>query len=290
MQDSRVVCRTRWPSRGSASSITPDALRMCLLGQTCIHEQYIIKELGGFLILLLLAAVRGAKICSERDHRASEDTMIDPVRYLLSALTLSCIRELKEQVSGAVDDASRFANRMYPGPAESQARGQLRHHSLEKALEGTAEACGLPSSVQQTSPSGGNYTMIVINLLYLRLLLGRGNVQRFDNSMPRKTKFRKELALLNAWMCPVQLDLFRKVKDPPKGEIYALLLVSVDPLRPEKVKWAGIGIPTPDLSGWIALASLDELILLGASLEPKRQRRRRPTAKIEDEAMPKLKF
>lgn len=211
--------------------------------------------------------------------------MIDPVKYLLSMTHTWCIRELKEQIRSAIHDSSHYASIQYPGPAEPHARGQLRHYSLAKALNETAEVCRLPYTANQTSPSGGCYALVEIG----RISLGLGNVQNQYNRMPRKTTFRKNLAAKNAWLCPVQLDLFREIKDPPQGDIFAMIIVSVDRFKPTIVKWAGIGIPTPDLSGWIALRSLDELIRLGTSSKFNEPRPIEPLIEIKDEAMPKLK-
>ena len=211
--------------------------------------------------------------------------MTDPVKYLLSMMHTWYIRELKEQINAAVYDSSQYASRQYPGPAEPHARGQLRHHSLAKALSETAKVCRLPCTVRQTSPPGGCYTLVEIG----RMSLGLGNVNHQFNKMPRKTKFRKRLAAKNAWLCPVQLNLFFRVEDPPEGEIFAMIIVSVDRSDPMKVEWAGIGIPTPDLSGWVALRSLDELIRLGASPEFNEPGLRDQLVEIKDEAIPKLK-
>lgn len=212
--------------------------------------------------------------------------MTNPVKYLLSMTPTWYIKELKEQIRAAVHDSSHYASLQYPGPAEPHARGQLRHYSLAKALSETAKVCRLPYTTNRTSPSGGCYTLLEIG----RISLGLGNVQHQYNRMPRKTKYRENLAAKNAWLCPIQLDLFQDTKDPPRGDIFAMTLVSVDRLNPTIVKWAGIGIPTPDLTGWIALRSLDELIRIAASPKFDEPGPKTSLVEIKDEAMPKLKY
>lgn len=133
-----------------------------------------------------------------------------------------------------------------------------------------------------TSPKGACYSVVERDGNFMI----RSNVLSHCGQ-PRPTKFRRRWSTLNEWLSPWQIDLFDTDRPQPEPDnMCAMLVVTAskngDPMLPA---FAGIGIPSHDLSTWIKLSSIEYIIALYNA--PAEQQD--APVDIVDRAVPKLK-
>lgn len=206
----------------------------------------------------------------------------DPIARLVQAWPETFFRALGEEVDAAFAQAHRLTAERIAPPERRGALGQLRHFMAEDGFRAAGKAAGLNVHVPDTSPKGGCYSVVERDGNFMI----RSNVLSHCGQ-PRPTKFRRRWSTLNEWLSPWQIDLFDRDRPQPSTDnMCAMFVVTVsrngDPMLPA---FAGIGIPSHDLSSWIRLVSLRDIIsLYNAPAEQKDA-----SVDIADRAVPKLK-
>jgi len=167
-------------------------------------------------------------------------------------------------------------------PERKNALGQMRHCLSEEGFRAAGQAAKLGVHVPDTEPKGSRYSVVESAGIFMV----RSNVLSHCQQ-PRPTVFRRRWSSLNEWLRPSQIDLFNPSEDgPPKDRMCAMVVTTAgrngDPQVP---MFAGIGIPTADLSTWISLTALSDII----ALYNKATEQTETPVDIVDRAVPKLK-
>lgn len=206
----------------------------------------------------------------------------DPIARLVQAWPETFFRSLAEEIDAAFAKAHSLTAEKIAPPERRGALGQLRHFLSEDGFRSAGRAAGLIVHVPDTSPKGGCYSVVERDGNFMI----RSNVLSHCGQ-PRPTKFRRRWSTLNEWLSPWQIDLFDTDRpQPAQDNMCAMLVVTAskngNPMLPAFV---GIGIPSHDLSTWIRLASIEDIIALyNAPAEQKDA-----PVDIADRAVPKLK-
>lgn len=206
----------------------------------------------------------------------------DPIARLVQAWPETFFRSLGEEIDAAFAQAHRLTAEKIAPPERRGALGQLRHFLAEDGFRSAGRAAGLNVHVPDTSPKGACYSVVERDGNFMI----RSNVLSHCGQ-PRPTKFRRRWSTLNEWLSPWQIDLFdRNRPQPSPDNLCAMLVVTAskngDPMLPA---FAGVGIPSHDLSSWIKLSSIEDIIALyNAPAEQKDV-----PVDIADRAVPKLK-
>ena len=142
-------------------------------------------------------------------------------------------------------------------PELSNTRGQLRHAFCEKDFRIAAKEAGGKPKAPHTAPRGGRFSLVRFG----KFLIGRAKIS-CPGSAPHHSKFRKELAHLNAFLSAHQLDLFKEELDLPDDTIFSLIVTvapkpSDDQTRP---LYVGVGIPDAELQSWLFTESISSMI------------------------------
>jgi hypothetical protein len=181
---------------------------------------------------------------------------------------------LQEANESAWEQATREAVR-FGEPEHPQARGQIFHWIAEQAFRLAGERHGFEVVAPRTTPAGGRFSIVKMP----GLLLGRGRVLS-AGSPPRRAKFRRRLAEINAFLHPCQLDLF-KATTPPASDMMHAIVTAVAPAgEAHGLAWLGIGIPSMDCGEMLYRASLQQIIDAHSADS---------TVIVEDRARPVLK-
>ncbi len=212
--------------------------------------------------------------------------MIDPIARILASYPETFFRSLAEQMDAAFAKALRITRQHYAEPERANMLGQARHACCEEGFRAAAYEAGLSVFAPHTKPAGGRYSLVSHDGIHLI----RGNVQSHCGA-PRPTRFRSEWAALNAWLDPVQLDLLRVVPMPSKGRLCGMMVVTAhgrsgDPSVPAFV---GLGVPHCDLSKWMVLKPIHELLGLYHDLASKTHTPPEAPIIVKDLAVPRLK-
>jgi hypothetical protein len=164
--------------------------------------------------------------------------------------------------------------------------GQLRHARCEAGFRRAASEAGLTVHAPHTNPAGGRYSLIIAN----DVCLIRSNIQRHCGT-PRPTAFRKAWSALNRWLDPLQLNLLQPVDPPPADRLCGMIVITANPRwgDPSVPSFVGLGIPRADLSDWVDLKSLSDL--LARYHDPQRQVHclLDVVVGVKDNAVPRLK-
>jgi hypothetical protein len=209
-----------------------------------------------------------------------------PIDRVVSAYPAKFFQSLLENVDAGFMKAAKLTEQNIAEPERVGTLGQLRHACTEEAFRGAAQDSGVTALAPHTEPAGGRFSLVSSGGVYLI----RSNIQAHCGS-PRPSRFRKQWALLNAWLDPVQLSLLETVEDPPSDRLCGMLVVSAsgkfgDPTVPAFV---GLGIPSADLSAWKFLRPLTEVLALYHDRETELRTPFEAPVEIKDQAVPKLK-
>lgn len=211
--------------------------------------------------------------------------MTDPLALLLHSIPASFFQNLAEQMDAAFGKALRIAQN-FEEPEWANLLGQARHACCEEGFRMAARDAGLTAHALHTNPVGGRYSLVHEGQVHLL----RCNVKEHLGT-PRLTQFRSDWAAQNHWLNPIQADLFRSVQAPSPDGLCGMITVTAhrrggDPSVPAFV---GLGVPRHDLSDWLLLKSVQDL--LGFYHDNESRTRALPEApvKVKDQAMPRLK-
>jgi len=209
-----------------------------------------------------------------------------PIRRVLSAFPVKFFQGLMESVDLGFMKAAKLTEVNIAEPERVATLGQLRHACTEEAFRAAAEEAGITAIAPHTSPAGGRFSLISSGGVHLI----RSNIQTHCGP-PRPSRFRKQWALLNAWLDPVQLSLLERVERPAADRLCGMLVVSSngkfgDASLPAFV---GLGIPSADLSTWKFLRPLTEVLGMYHDLETEQRTPGQAPVEIKDRAVPKLK-
>lgn len=209
-----------------------------------------------------------------------------PIDRVVSAYPARFFQSLLENVDAGFMKAAKLTQQNIAEPERVGTLGQLRHACTEEAFRAAAQEAGVASLAPATEPAGGRFSLVSSGGVYLI----RCNIQKHCGA-PRPSRFRKQWALLNAWLDPLQLSLLEVVKDPPSDRLCGMLVVSAsgkfgDPTLPAFV---GLGIPSADLSAWKFLRPLTDVLALYHDRETELWTPDEPAVEIRDQAVPRLK-
>ena len=211
--------------------------------------------------------------------------MSDPIARVLKAFPKAFFQYLVENLNVAFVDAYRMTRQYCAEPERLNMLGQARHAFCEKAFREAAKDSDLQAIVLPTKPAGGCYSLVTHEDVHLI----RGNVQKHCG-LPRATRFRKERAQINAWLDRFQYDLLREVTEPSSDQLCAMIVVTAYPHHydPSIPAFVGLGVPRSDMSEWVVLEPIQNLLARYHDFDPKS-----PTPSgtpvVEDRAVPVLK-
>lgn len=202
----------------------------------------------------------------------------------MQAWPATFFQSLSEEMDAAFARALRTTTDQIAPPERRSALGQLRHFCAEQGFRAAASAAGLNTHVPDTLPKGACYSVVEGEGIFMI----RANVLAHCG-LPRPTIFRKRWALLNGWLSPTQIDLFEPNLPPPSPDrLCAMLVVTASKDGDIDVPaFVGVGIPSADLSCWLALEPVARLVARyhdAAAPKPAEA-----AVEIKDRAMPKLK-
>ncbi|OUS08860.1 hypothetical protein A9Q96_00515 [Rhodobacterales bacterium 52_120_T64] len=212
--------------------------------------------------------------------------MNNPVDRIIDNIPANLFRNLLEQMDAAFSKAVKFTGEKFQPPEKTFMLGQARHAFCEEGFRAAAENVGLNAVSATTEPVGGRYSLIRHQGIHLI----RGNIQ-VHCGPPRATRFRKEWALVNSWIDPLQLDLFSSVPEPSSDKLCAMLVVSADKKSGDSSlpAFVGLGIPHSDLSSWAFLEPLSKLLGRYNYAETNSHTQEVAEIGIKDLAIPRLK-
>lgn len=208
----------------------------------------------------------------------------DSMKRLISAWPEHFFRSLQEEVDAGFAMAYRTAVEKVEAPERRQALGQMRHFRTEASFRAAGKLAGLNVHVPDTMPKGGTYSVVESADIYML----RANVLTCKEP-PRPTLFRRRWASINAYLSAVQCDLFSpRQPEPPKDRLTAFLVVTANRKGDQEVPaWVGIGIPNHDLSAWLSLSSISDI--LAAYSDAKKPAVEEAPVTVADRAQPKIK-
>ncbi len=211
----------------------------------------------------------------------------DPLARLIQSVPAAFFRATLEYTHDAFGEALALTNRHYEMPERVAMLGQNRHARCEPAFRLAAQEAGMSVLTPHTDPIGGRYSVASSGAITVI----RGNVQRHCGT-PRATKFRRQYATVNRYLSAQQLHLLEQLPPPLSDRMCAMLVVTAHGPRvgdPSVPAFVGLGIPRHDLSSWLRLLSLNELLALYHDADAKAHALREPPVKVKDKAQPMLK-
>jgi hypothetical protein len=194
-------------------------------------------------------------------------------------------KNLADGTDGAWSQAHKESEK-FDKPERPNMLGQLRHAHSEQAFRDAANLSGLDVSTLFTKPAGGCYSLVSSG----GVILIRGNIQAHCG-IPKPTVFRKKRASVNAWLDPVQLDVFQKVADPDKSYLCAMIVSTYGPKGTDQTipAFMGIGTPNERFTGWKLLKSFEEISALYHDLDVAARTVYEEEIEVKDIAVPMLK-
>ena len=212
--------------------------------------------------------------------------MSDPIARILGIYPAGFFRHVLESADAGFGEAWTLTARHAEEPEHANMLGQLRHARCEAGFRQAARENGLPVFAPHTTPAGGRYSLVEAGGIYLI----RSNIQRHCGP-PRPTAFRQQWATMNAWLSPRQLDMLQESVEPARDRLCGMLVITSHPRRGEQTipAYVGLGIPTSDLSSWIRLIPVTELLGLYHAADAAARTPSETPIEIKDAAVPRLK-
>lgn len=212
--------------------------------------------------------------------------MSDPIARILGSYPASFFRQISEYADAGFGEAWTLASRHSEEPERSNMLGQLRHARCEAGFRQAARDNSLSVFAPHTKPAGGRYSLIEGGGVYLI----RSNIQRHCGP-PRATAFRKQWAEVNSWLSPLQLDLLQPATAPSSDQLCGMLVITAHPRRGEQTvpAYVGLGIPNADLSDWVRLVAITDLLALYHDADTAARSPVEAPVELKDAAIPRLK-
>ncbi len=213
--------------------------------------------------------------------------LADPLVRLIQSVPAVFFQRTLEYTQDAFGEALALTNRHYELPERVAMLGQNRHARCEPAFRLAAQEGGMSVLTPHTEPVGGRYSVASSGAISII----RGNVQRHCGT-PRATKFRRQYAVVNRYLSAQQLDLLEQRPPPSPDRLCAMLVVTAHSPRtgdPSVPAFVGLGIPRHDLSSWLRLLPLNELLAMYHDADAKVHALREPLVEVKDKAKPTLK-
>jgi hypothetical protein len=212
--------------------------------------------------------------------------MSDPISRILRTYPSEFFRQMLEYADAGFAEAHTLASRHSEEPERANILGQLRHARCEAGFRRAASENGLAVVAPHTQPRGGRYSLVKGEGIYLI----RSNVQKHCGP-PRPTAFRKQWATLNSWLSPLQLSLLESVTPPQADRLCGMLVTTAHPRSgdPSVPSFVGVGIPRADLSDWVRLISVSDLLALYHEADAAARKPPEAPIDIKDKAVPRLK-
>jgi hypothetical protein len=212
--------------------------------------------------------------------------MSDSIGRILRSYPASFFLQILEYADAGFGEAWTLASRHSEEPERANMLGQLRHARCEVGFRKAARDNGLSVFAPHTEPAGGRYSLVEGGGVYLI----RSNIQRHCGP-PRATAFRQRWAEMNAWLEPLQLDLLQRATVPSCDRLCGMLVITAHPRRGEPTipAYVGLGIPNTDLSDWIRLIALTDLLALYHDADSAARKPVEAAVEIKDVAVPRLK-
>ncbi|MBV8737915.1 MAG: hypothetical protein JO007_11790, partial [Alphaproteobacteria bacterium] len=159
-------------------------------------------------------------------------------------------------------------------------------HRLERASFAWRTENGLSVFAPHTAPAGGRYSLVEGG----GVVLIRSNIQSHCGP-PRATAFRRQWAAVNAWLNPLQLDLLQQAPVPPRDRMCGMLVITAHSRwgEPTVPAYVGLGIPNADLTNWVRLIAITDLLALYHDTDVAARKPSEAPVKIKDMAVPRLK-
>ena len=212
--------------------------------------------------------------------------MSDPIARILGAYPAGFFRQTLEYADAGFSEAWILASRHSEEPERANMLGQLRHARCEAGFRKAARDNDLSVFAPHTDPAGGRYSLVEGGGIHLI----RSNIQRHCGP-PRATAFRKQWAEVNAWLDPMQLDLLKHTLPPASDRLCGMLVITAHPRRGEPTvpAYVGLGIPNADLSDWVRLIALTDLLALYHDADAATRKPVEAPIGVKDVAVPRLK-
>ena len=212
--------------------------------------------------------------------------MSEPITRILRTYPAGFFRQTLEYADAGFGEAWTLASRHSEEPERANMLGQLRHARCEAGFRQAARDNGLSVFAPHTDPAGGRYSLINGDGVYLI----RSNIQRHCGP-PRATAFRQHWAKVNAWLDPLQLDLLRQAASPSADRLCGMLVITSHPRRGEPTvpAYVGLGIPNADLSDWVQLIAITDLLALYHDADAVARKPVAAPVEIKDMVVPRLK-
>jgi hypothetical protein len=211
--------------------------------------------------------------------------MTDPILKIIEIIPREFFRALQENLDAAFVRADALATKNFAEPERLAMRGQHRHALCEDALRSAATGAGISAVAAYTEPAGARFSLIT----HQGISLIRSNIQVHCGT-PRPTRFRKQFAAMNAWLRPVQTDLFRTFQPPPTDKLCGIIVATINRHGDQTLPaFVGLGVPFPDLSGWLAFEPIHKVMARYQGFDAEQDVGLGPVVKVIDKAMPKLK-
>lgn len=212
--------------------------------------------------------------------------MSDPIARILDNYPAGFFRQTLEYADAGFGEAWTLASRHSEEPERANMLGQLRHARCEAGFRKAAGDNSLSVFAPHTEPAGGRYSLVEGGGVYLI----RSNIQRHCGP-PRATAFRQQWAEVNAWLNPLQFDLLRPATVPPSDRLCGMLVITAHPRwgEPTVPAYVGLGIPNAELTDWVRLIALTDLLALYHDADAAARKPAEAPVKIRDMAIPRLK-
>lgn len=186
------------------------------------------------------------------------------VSRIKAVLPKSLFTGVQEQFDTAFHAAYRQANdgRQQNEPEWREMVGRYRHWKCESALREAGSTAGLNVATPQTEPLGGRYSIVYCP----EFIIGRAKVA-FPTDTLRITKYRTELATLNAFASYKQASLFESLPTFRDDRLFGLFIAGVNRNNPEVPAFVHFSIPSRDLRSWIFSMPIEQIIAAYAAPE-----------------------
>lgn len=212
--------------------------------------------------------------------------MANPIDRILATYPAPFFRQTLENADAGFAEAWTLASRYADEPEQPNMLGQHRHARCEAGFRQAARENGLSVLAPHTKPAGGRYSLVEAGGIYLI----RSNIQRHCGP-PRPTAFRRQWAEMNAWLNPVQLDMLRETGTLPANRMCGMLVITANTRWGDQTipAYVGLGIPNADLSNWVHLIAVTDLLALYHDADAATRKPTEATLEVKDVAMPRLK-
>ncbi len=212
--------------------------------------------------------------------------MSDPIARILRCYPAGFFRQFLENADAGFGEALTLASRHTEEPERANMLGQLRHARCEAGFRQAARDNKLSVLAPHTIPAGGRYSLVEGGGVYLT----RANIQRHCGP-PRPTEFRKQWAAVNAWLEPTQYDMLRPPPPQPSDRLCGMLVITAHPRwgAPDIPAFVGLGIPNANLSDWVSLIAVTDLLALYHDADAARRKPLEAPLEIKDRAVPRIK-